>query len=246
MSKELSELFLCEHFRGVQGEGRRNGVPSIFIRTYNCNLRCTWCDTPYSFDNKDKRYKFTYDEFDQLLKENPNIHMVTFTGGEPLLQANTIAEFISKKYQMMETDHLIYEFETNGTVDPDPIINMIKENVFDDEYPKVHFNISPKMGNSGNSFENRFVRENFDKLISQPLSNYILKFVISNQADLDEVEEFIVPYGILPQQVWLMPEGYESKKIIKGGQWLSDVCLAKGYNLCIRNHVILFENAMGV
>src|SRR5688572_16217811 len=76
---------ISEIFYSIQGEGRLSGVPSVFIRTSGCNLRCVWCDTPYTswIPQGEKR---SVKEIVNEVEKYPNRHVV-LTGGEPLLAA---------------------------------------------------------------------------------------------------------------------------------------------------------------
>ncbi|MFM8982025.1 MAG: 7-carboxy-7-deazaguanine synthase QueE, partial [Spartobacteria bacterium] len=76
-------MLISEIFYSVQGEGELTGVPSVFIRTSGCNLRCRWCDTPYASWNPEG----TEMSIDQILAEvekHPAAHVV-LTGGEPVV-----------------------------------------------------------------------------------------------------------------------------------------------------------------
>ena len=77
-------LFITEIFHSIQGESTRAGLPCVFVRLRGCHLRCTWCDTEYSFTEGDKR------SIDEIVDEVLNIDtpLVQITGGEPLLQAS--------------------------------------------------------------------------------------------------------------------------------------------------------------
>ena len=76
---------LAEIFYSVQGEGRLVGIPSVFIRTSGCNLRCVWCDTPYtSWAPEGKKWSVT--EILGEVAKYPSRHIVV-TGGEPFLAA---------------------------------------------------------------------------------------------------------------------------------------------------------------
>ena len=76
-------MLISEIFYSVQGEGELTGVPSVFIRTSGCNLRCRWCDTPYASWNPEG----TEMSVVQILAEvekHPAAHVV-LTGGEPMV-----------------------------------------------------------------------------------------------------------------------------------------------------------------
>src|SRR3989442_5688213 len=78
------ELKIAELFYSVQGEGSLVGVPSIFVRTSGCNLRCSWCDTPYTSWNPegdDLSLAVILDRAAQF----PAARHVVITGGEPMI-----------------------------------------------------------------------------------------------------------------------------------------------------------------
>jgi len=82
-------LNISEIFYSIQGEGTRAGLPCVFIRLQGCDLRCIWCDTPYALDIKQIEQIMTYQEIlDQIKSFNCNF--IEFTGGEPLVQPNSI------------------------------------------------------------------------------------------------------------------------------------------------------------
>ncbi len=123
---------ICEIFHAIQGEGINIGKPSIFIRFFGCNLACTWCDTPYSWQ-KDAADFETMDLNTIITKVEsfPCSHII-FTGGEPtLFQDNikTITDTLGENYT--------FELETNGSM---PIKHDLWQTI----------NISPKLANSGN------------------------------------------------------------------------------------------------
>ncbi len=101
---KISEIFLS-----IQGEGLYVGVPQLFIRFYGCNLSCIFCDT-----NFDSYKTFTPD---RLMGEMPEskgpYHSISITGGEPLLQADFIMDFLDKYKKSYKK--LVY-LETNGTL----------------------------------------------------------------------------------------------------------------------------------
>jgi 7-carboxy-7-deazaguanine synthase len=105
-------MFIAETFTSLQGEGMLVGVPSFFIRTSGCNLRCRWCDTPYtSWLPEGERRSVS-----RLLAEavDSGARHVVLTGGEPLLQreVGVLTEELGKA-----GFHITVE--TAGTVDPE-------------------------------------------------------------------------------------------------------------------------------
>lgn len=84
-------MVITEIFKSIQGEGSRAGLPCIFVRLTGCNLRCTWCDTAYSFYGGEKMtVEDVLGRVREFAGEPPNrIPLVEITGGEPLLQKET-------------------------------------------------------------------------------------------------------------------------------------------------------------
>ncbi len=100
-----SEVFIKEIFESIQGEGAYIGYNQLFIRFSRCNLKCLYCDT----DFKTQLKKYTPDELAFEVNEHKNIHSVSLTGGEPLIETDFLLEFLPL------TDKKIY-LETNGTL----------------------------------------------------------------------------------------------------------------------------------
>ena len=80
------KLEISEIFYSIQGEGSRAGLPCVFVRLQECNLRCVWCDTPYAL-KKGEGMIMTLEEIRNEIKKY-NCKFIEFTGGEPLLQEN--------------------------------------------------------------------------------------------------------------------------------------------------------------
>ena len=116
---------IVEIFHSVQGEGYHSGIPHVFVRFGNCNLRCEWCDTDF----------LTFEErtLDSIVEEviSYDCKRVIFTGGEPALQdLSTIGSALKKH-------GIILSIETNGTIPVDPIIDWICVSPKDQLYPNV-------------------------------------------------------------------------------------------------------------
>jgi len=106
-------MSIIEMFESIQGEGQYIGTPSIFIRFSGCNLKCSWCDTKYSWTEKGK---YTWKDAIRFIKENSLYKHIVFTGGEPLLSKNQ--EDIMRIIQnTMIVDSRI-TIETNGIILP--------------------------------------------------------------------------------------------------------------------------------
>lgn len=105
-----------EIFPSIQGEGPYQGIPSTFIRLSGCNLRCGWCDTPKTQDDSAGE-EMTVDEVIGQVKRLGYSH-VCITGGEPLLQQDELFALL----EVLHGDGYIIEIETNGTIDPAPVM----------------------------------------------------------------------------------------------------------------------------
>jgi organic radical activating enzyme len=120
----MSEIYpIVEIFHSVQGEGYHAGIPHVFVRFGNCNLRCEWCDTDF----------LTYDErtLDSIVEEvlSYNCDRVIFTGGEPAMQDLATIGSILKEHGIN------LSIETNGTIPVDPVIDWICVSPKDQLYP---------------------------------------------------------------------------------------------------------------
>ena len=116
---------IVEIFHSVQGEGYHAGIPHVFVRFGNCNLRCEWCDTDF--------LTFTERTLDSIVEEvlSYNCNRVIFTGGEPAMQ-----DLATIGGRLKEND-ITLSIETNGTIEVDPIIDWICVSPKDQIYPGV-------------------------------------------------------------------------------------------------------------
>jgi 7-carboxy-7-deazaguanine synthase len=165
---------MVEIFQTVEGEGLRAGFPTTFVRIFNCNLRCTWCDTTYSYAPAKPEFFATIDEIAEQVMKFGNVH-VCLTGGEPLMHGEKSLALIDRlaKLSIIEDIHI----ETNGA------INLKKFNEFrqssDDVGNKVRFIMDYKLPASGES--ERMITSNFSCLQEQDE----IKFVIQNRDDYE-------------------------------------------------------------
>ena len=106
---------IVEKFLSIDGEGPSSGELATFIRFQGCNLRCSWCDTTYSWGRENISEKLSAHNIYDYIKNN-KVNNVTLTGGVPLIQEN-IHELLS----ILENDSdLNVHIETNGSVDIEP------------------------------------------------------------------------------------------------------------------------------
>lgn len=102
---------MTEIFSSIEGESKNVGELSTFVRTFGCDLRCSFCDADYSWDNGKPYYELTIDEIVEECKRIGN-HSVTFTGGEPLWREGA-DELIERLVQ----EGFMVDVETNGAID---------------------------------------------------------------------------------------------------------------------------------
>jgi 7-carboxy-7-deazaguanine synthase len=225
---------ISEIFYSIQGEGALIGVPSVFVRTSGCNLRCTWCDTPYTSWAPEGQF-LSVDRIRETVSGFGAAHVVV-TGGEPLI-APDIAELTAA----LRADGLHITIETAGTVAAPVTCDLMS--------------ISPKLSNStpvereGGRWANvhdrlRYRPEVLQRLMS--ICQYQLKFVVCSPGDLEEIEKIRLEIGAPPSNVMLMPEGVRSESLSEKSLWLVDVCKAKGFRYSPRLHIDLWGERRGV
>lgn len=119
-----SQVKIMEVFRSVQGEGKYLGVDQVFVRLFECNMHCTWCDTPGSIGDTTRHYQeISIDQLlDQIRPLAVGCHSVSITGGEPLLQV----EALTKLLPVMRHEGMKVYLETNGVL-PDALRQVIDD-----------------------------------------------------------------------------------------------------------------------
>lgn len=229
-------MLISEIFYSLQGEGELTGVPSVFVRTSGCNLRCNWCDTPYASWSPEGK-QMTPDEIVAEALVHPAKHVV-LTGGEPMV-APGIHELA---YQFQERGYHI-TIETAATVPPRGIACDLAS-------------LSPKLAHSvPDARLDDTWRKKHEQLRWQPevvaqwiaTGNYQLKFVIGREGDIAEMESMITETGcaVPPCKVLLMPEGTTVETLRSKAGWLSELCKARGYRYAPRLHIELYGNKRG-
>lgn len=195
-------LKISEIFESIQGEGPNAEKPSIFIRTANCNLSCSWCDTKYTWDWKNYDYaKEVHEiEINEIINKitKYNAKNLVITGGEPLLQQEILSELL----QSIKLQDYFVEMETNCTIKPiQKIIPLVDQ-----------WNVSPKLRNSGNELSRYEISECYNFFAMQ--TNAFFKFVINDERDLPEVEHFIQKYNLPRSRILLMPQATNKTEYI--------------------------------
>ena len=230
-------MLISEIFYSIQGEGTLAGVPSVFVRTSGCNLRCVWCDTPYA-SWKPEGVEMSVEAVLAEVRRFPARHVVV-TGGEPM-----IAREMPALLGGLRAAGLHITIETAGTVPPAGVACDLAS-------------LSPKLAHSTPSVEKAGAAwvEKHERLRLQPAvlrewcSNheFQLKFVVANEADVLEVKALLEQIGLqVPaDRVLLMPEGITMEALRARQDWLVEVCKREGWRYSPRLHIELFGNRRG-
>lgn len=239
-------LWIAETFLSIQGEGKLAGVPSFFIRTSGCNLRCHFCDTPFTSWQAEGEHV----ELERLLAkldEHPHVRHVVVTGGEPLIARN-----IEALVEALDARGLHVTLETAGTVHK--------------ELPGVDlWSISPKLSSSTPGPErapaiapppgpdelrewgarHEATRLDLEALRAMMAHPHQLKFVAGRVADLEEIAALVDALGARADDVLVMPEGTSSEALDEVARWLVPALVARGWRFCDRLHIRLFGHTPG-
>jgi 7-carboxy-7-deazaguanine synthase len=158
---------MVEIFETVEGEGTRAGFPTVFVRLFGCNLRCSWCDTKYSYPPEQAGDVMTISEIIKEVQKYSSRH-ICLTGGEPLLYGEHSLALIQA---LLEIDSLQdIHIETNGAIE----LGYYMERI---DSPKVRYIMDFKLPGSGEM--DQMLYSNFALLRVEDE----LKFVIANEAD---------------------------------------------------------------
>ena len=217
---------IAEIYKSVQGEGLLTGAPSVFVRTSGCNLRCWYCDTPYtSWEPVGEDY--AVDEIVAEIEEWDCRHVV-ITGGEPML----FAELLPLAEQLRQRRWHI-TIETAGTLFLPVACDLMS--------------ISPKFASSAPSsadhphWRRRHHRQRHRPDVIRKLLedyDYQLKFVIDRQSDLAEVTDFLVEFPqVCRERVLLMPQGRTQEELEQREMWLAPFCSDNGWTYCPRKQI---------
>lgn len=229
-------MFVTEIFQSIQGEGKLSGLPSVFVRTGGCNLRCNWCDTPYASWQPEGE-ELAAEEVARRATRFSSRHVV-LTGGEPM-----IARGIHDLAAQLRAAGRHITIETAATISPNGIACDLAS-------------LSPKLSNSTpDDRVSATWRERHEALRLQPHVirewiehyPYQLKFVVAAETDLAEIEDLLqrIDHPVPPENVLLMPEGVQIETLNERASWLAAICRDRGYRFCPRLHIALFGNVRG-
>jgi len=190
---------ISEIFFSIQGEGVEIGLPTVFVRLFACDLRCTWCDSMYAVEGTDFKEMAIEDVRAEI--ERYSCKRVCFTGGEPLIQQKEL-EILAK-----DLVHYGYEIilETSGHKEPPPV------------FWTDSCLISMDCKCPGSGMEKRMDFELMEKLRSKDQ----LKFVIQDEADYKYAKGILKKYKIKANIVFQPVYGSSLK-------WLTERVLEDG------------------
>ena len=225
---------IAEIYRSIQGEGSLTGTESLFVRTSGCNLRCWFCDTPYtSWDPTGD--DLSVNNILQQLSRWDCQHVVV-TGGEPMLFAEMLP-----LCDRLRAENYHITVETAGTLFLPIQCDLMS--------------ISPKTSSSAPDahqhpqWHHRHQRTRFaPQVIRRLLDNHHcqIKFVIDREDDLEDVQEYLKQFPeITLDQIYLMPQGTEPGELAERESWLQPFCEKQGYHFCPRRQIEWFGSVQG-
>lgn len=230
------KLPVSEVFTTYQGEGPRAGKPCQFIRLGGCNLACSWCDTPYTwdasrYDLKAENPRTTINDVMDLIE--PTLDVV-ISGGEPLIHQQRQAWGALLRRLRRATCHIAVE--TNGTIVPNEVTQTHVQ----------HFSISPKLPNAGGHG-----RGQDPTMADWPTTlkmgpHTCLKFVCSDADDVKRAVDVAVARGWPHWKVWVMPEGTETETVLARWRAISEAAIELRVNCTQRLHVLAWGAKRGV
>jgi len=241
---QTKTLDISEIFCSIQGEGIYTGVPSIFIRLQGCSSHCIWCDTNFG-QNKNLGKRMTNEEILNKISEYKYINHIVITGGEPTEQMEGLRAFLS-----FLSAHFFVTVETNGTINPfdfDPY-------AYVDKWVSL-WSVSPKLQSA--KAKRKY---NFCAIEAMLLHKAQLKFVISDEKDIEEMFELLQRFMKVPPVIIVQPNGQEEGKTCspeeysKRADWLVNILLDKyidyfdkyDIRIMLQTHKVIWGNKRGM
>jgi organic radical activating enzyme len=183
------KVFL-EMYPTIQGEGEDIGKLALLLRTFQCNLKCEWCDTKFSWNEKPK---FSSDEAIEFIKTNPAYNLIIFSGGEPLLHQDEIVYILNTLESLYPDKFPQFRFiiETNCTIAPCMELYEIMQS-------QGTFSVSPKF----HALDTLMIKA-FDSF-----PNSYFKFVISDlESDISTIQRLYSQNIITKPLTIVQPNG---------------------------------------
>jgi 7-carboxy-7-deazaguanine synthase len=226
---KIAELYLS-----IQGEGLLTGVESVFVRTSGCNLRCWFCDTPFTSwkpEGEDLSLAEILDRVDEFRCSH-----AVLTGGEPMLHSELVPLTEELRRRGM---HIT--IETAGTLHLPVACDLMSIS------PKLIGSAPPRSEHL--RWHDRHERTRHAPHVIERLLDeyaYQLKFVVDAPADCDEIERYLDALPAVDRDhVWLMPQGTNLEALAERADWLRPYCQEHGYHFCPRRHIEWFGLVRG-
>lgn len=223
----------------IQGEGPAAGRAASFIRFSGCDLSCSWCDSPYTWDARrfDLRAEVKHRTPAELVAAiNRGPGLVILTGGEPLLQQRQPG-WVELLDRLNARPSGQVHIETNGNIEPTV-----------DTLAKVRqIIVSPKLPNAGEHRGHQLSRlhPTYRRLASGGAEHIHLKVVCETAADVLAAKELAELYGFPREQVWVMPQGITAAALQERWPAIATVAANFGINATHRLHVLAWGDERG-
>lgn len=231
-------LPVSEVFPAWQGEGPATGRACTFVRTGLCNLHCSWCDTPFTWDNT--RYDVaaecpprTLEWIVEQVRRHP-ARLLILSGGEPLMhRANPV--LINALTQLRDWGHEIH-VETNGTLTPTPQMDELVD----------LYAVSPKVAQDDDPLSKR-IKPAVLRWYAEAArrSRACFKFVARDPSDLVAIRAIVRDHDLPHGSVWVMPEGTAPDELTHRHRLLAPHLEETGFNTTSRLHVLLYGDQRG-
>ena len=233
---------IAELFRSLQGEGRLTGTESVFVRTSGCNLRCSYCDTPFASWSPEGE-ELSVEEIalraEQLAApagQGGSVGHVVVTGGEPMLYA----ELIPLCRRLREGGkHMT--IETAGTLYLPVECDLMSIS------PKLRNSTPAAAGDARWTWRHETARHAPDvvrRLVRQ--YDYQVKFVVDRPEDLGEVEAYLTELPEIDRaRAMLMPQGIDAEDLAEKAAWIEPYCTRHGLTYCPRRQIEWFGSRRG-
>jgi 7-carboxy-7-deazaguanine synthase len=230
---------ISEIYASLQGEGLLAGTPSTFVRTSGCNLRCVWCDTPFTSWQPEGREMPADEVLAAVLALAPR-HVVV-TGGEPLLFAE-----VPGLCRTLRERGCHVTIETAGSVLPaaadEPLCDLVSIS------PKLASSTPPADTPGGWAARHEAARRRDDVLRTLAASApHQFKFVVESPADLAEAARWIDDLGdaVDRSRVFLMPQARGPEELAERSRWLEAEAARLGTRFAPRHHIEWYGGRRG-
>ncbi|SFB75729.1 7-carboxy-7-deazaguanine synthase [Halobiforma haloterrestris] len=242
-------LPINELFYSLQGEGTLAGVPSTFVRTSGCNLRCWFCDS-YHTSWEPTHARMTLEEIVAEIEARDADHVV-LTGGEPLLHGESVALL-----ERLDDRGYHTTVETNGTIHRDAPIDLVSISPkLESSTPTPERDPRDEIPNESQD-EGEWEKRHEDARIDlESLSALVeaypfqLKFVVTDDDDMPEILELledlrgVADVPVRDEDVLLMPEGATRERLAETRNRTAELAMEYGFRYTPRLHVDLWNDA---